>query len=99
MGTGSDLTAPYGQAPSNAMRRSGRAYEEREDGAMNGRVIVGIVLASLIAGCSAAAPTSTTELSDSNRHRECLPMPNLRAPPSPPATRPASPSRRDPCTN
>jgi hypothetical protein len=79
MGTGSDLTAPYGQAPSNAMRRSGRAYEEREDGAMNGRVIVGIVLASLIAGCSAAAPTSTTELSDSNRHRECLAMPKLRA--------------------
>jgi hypothetical protein len=78
MGTGSDLTAPYGQAPSNAMRQSGRAYEEPEGG-MNGRVMVGIVLASLIPGCSAAAPTSTTDLSDSNRHRECFAMPKLRA--------------------
>jgi len=79
MGTGSDLTAPYGQAPSNAMRQSGRAYEEPEDGVMNGRVMVGIVLASMVAGCSAAAPTSTTELSDSNRPGECRAIPKLRA--------------------
>jgi uncharacterized lipoprotein len=31
---------------------------------MNGRVVVGIVLVGAVAGCSAAAPTSTTELSD-----------------------------------
>jgi hypothetical protein len=46
---------------------------------MNGWVMVGIVLVSLVAGCSATAPTSTTDLSDSNRHRECLAMPKLRA--------------------
>jgi len=79
MGTGSDLTAPYGQAPSNAMRQSGRAYEGPEDGVMNGRVMVGIVLASLVAGCSAVASTSTTDLSDSNRRDECRAMPKLRA--------------------
>jgi len=27
------------------MRQSGRAYEEPEDGGMNGRVVIGIVLA------------------------------------------------------
>jgi len=27
---------------------------------MNGRVVIGIVLAGVVAGCSAAAPTSTT---------------------------------------
>jgi hypothetical protein len=61
------------------MRQSRRAYEEPEDGVMNFRVVVGIVLASMVAGCSAAAPTSTAELSDSNRRGECRAMPKLRA--------------------
>ena len=46
---------------------------------MNGRVVVGIVLAGVVAGCSAAAPTSTTELTDSNRRSECRAMPKLGA--------------------